>query len=155
MWSWRHAVLPCCLPLREPQLAAWFRCSFQSKIEEHQRGRIENRVRILSSLFAITTFSYAVRPNYLHLVINLIPTEAKSLTDNQFYERWTHLFTGPPDDEFLNRLIKLYRNRLGKLSWFMKYLNKYIANQANKEGNQRRLCQVTVMVRHGLFLTSI
>jgi REP element-mobilizing transposase RayT len=33
--------------------------------------------------------------NHIHLVIKLMPQEAKSWTDNQVLERWTYLFTGP------------------------------------------------------------
>jgi hypothetical protein len=39
----------------------------------------------------------------------------------------------PADYETLNRLIEIYRNRLGDLSWFMKCLNELISRQANKE----------------------
>jgi hypothetical protein len=36
------------------------------------------------------------------------------------------------DQELLNSLIEQYRNRLGNLSWFMKYLNEPVAPQAAK-----------------------
>ena len=76
-----------------------------------------------------------------------MPQEAKSWTDNEVLERWTHLFTGPlavqqrsantldssADYEALNRLILKYRYRFGNLGWFMKCLNEPIARQANKE----------------------
>ncbi|MFT6103482.1 MAG: hypothetical protein ACJA2B_001937 [Candidatus Endobugula sp.] len=39
----------------------------------------------------------------------------------------------PTDHELLNRLIEQYRNRLGNLGWFMRYLNEPIARKANKE----------------------
>ena len=85
--------------------------------------------------------------NHIHLVIKLMPQEAQSWTDNEVLERWTHLYTGPravqqwhantldnpADYETLNRLIEIYRNRLGNMSWFMKCLNEPIARQANKE----------------------
>jgi hypothetical protein len=88
-------------------------------------------------------------PKHVHLVVKLISQEAESWTDNEVLERWTHLsfITGPPavqqwrantldnptDYDFLNRLIEKYRNRLGDLGWFMKYLNEPIARKANKE----------------------
>ena len=85
--------------------------------------------------------------NPIHLVIKLMPQEAKCWTDNEVLERWTHLYTGPPavqqwrantldspaDYETLHRLIPIYRDRLGNLDWFMKCLNEPIARQANKE----------------------
>jgi REP element-mobilizing transposase RayT len=116
-------------------------------VNNHRRQWIENRIRILSSLFALEICSYAVMSNHIHLVIKLMPQEAESWTDNEVLERWNHLYTGPlavqqwrantldnpTDYETLNRLIADYRNRLGDLGWFMKCLNEPIARQANKE----------------------
>jgi REP element-mobilizing transposase RayT len=121
--------------------------AYSGKDYEHRRQWIENRIRILSSLFAIDICSYSVMSNHIHLVVKLMPKEAQSWTGNEVLERWTHLFTGPlavqqwsantldspADYETLNRLIEQYRNRLGDLSWFMKCLNEPIARQANKE----------------------
>ena len=105
---------------------------------EHRRLWIENRIRILSSIFAIDICSYAVMSNHIHLVIQLKPHEAESWTDNEVLDRWTHLFIGPPavqqwrantrlnpaDNGILNQLVEQYRDRLGDLGWFMKCLNK-------------------------------
>jgi hypothetical protein len=33
--------------------------------------------------------------NPIHFAIKLMPQEAKSWTDNEVLERWTHLFIGP------------------------------------------------------------
>jgi hypothetical protein len=115
-------------------------------VNNHCRQWIENRIRILSSLFALEICSYCVMSNHIHIVIKLMPQEAESWTDNEVLERWTHLYTGPravqlwsantldnpADHETLNRLIAKYRNRLGDLGWFMKCLNEPIARQANK-----------------------
>ena len=114
---------------------------------EHRRQWIENRIRILSSLFAIDICSYAVMSNHIHLVVKLMPQEAKCWTDNEVLERWTHLYTGPhavqqwrantldspADYETLKRLIERYRNRSRDLGWFMKCLNEPMARQTNKE----------------------
>ena len=58
---------------------------------EHRRQWIENRIRILSSLFAIDICSYSVMSNHIHIVVKLMPSEAESWTDNEVLERWTHL----------------------------------------------------------------
>ena len=114
---------------------------------EHRRQWIENRIRILSSLFALEICSYCVMSNHIHIVVKLMPSEAESWTDDEVLERWTHLYTGPfpvqqwrtdtldnpADYETLHRLIPIYRDRLGNLGWFMKCLNEPIARQANKE----------------------
>tara|TARA_B110000114_G_scaffold119992_1_gene125719 strand:- start:162 stop:1133 length:972 start_codon:yes stop_codon:yes gene_type:complete len=121
--------------------------AYSGKDYEHRRQWIENRIRILSSLFALDICSYCVMSNHIHIVTKLMPQEAESWTNNEVLERWTHLYTGPravqqwhantldspADYETLNRLIEIYRNRLGDLSWFMKCLNEPIARQANKE----------------------
>jgi REP element-mobilizing transposase RayT len=116
-------------------------------VNNHRRQWIENRIRILSSLFAIDILSYAVISNHIHLVIKLMPQEAESWASDEVLERWTHLFTGPSvvqqwrankplspaDSDSLNRLVEQYRGRLVDLGWFMKCLNEPIARQANKE----------------------
>ncbi|MFT5505396.1 MAG: REP element-mobilizing transposase RayT, partial [Gammaproteobacteria bacterium] len=116
-------------------------------VNNHRRQWIENRIRILSSLFAIDICSFAVMSNHIHLVLQLMPQEAESWTGDEVLERWTNLFTGPPavqqwrtnnllnpaEHESLSRLTELYRDRLGDLGWFMKCLNEPIARQANKE----------------------
>jgi REP element-mobilizing transposase RayT len=121
--------------------------AYSGKDYEHRRQWIENRIRILSSLFALDICSYCVMSNHIHIVIKLMPQEAEIWTDNEVLERWTHLYTGPravqqwsantldnpTDYETLNRLIADYRTRLGDLGWFMKCLNEPIARQANKE----------------------
>lgn len=114
---------------------------------EHRRQWIEDRIRILSSLFAVDICAYAVMSNHLHIVVRLHPEEIETLSDDAIAERWTSLFKGPllvqkwKKGESLNRLeaqtvsdsIAVYRKRLASPSWFMKCLNEPIARQANKE----------------------
>ncbi|MFT5226160.1 MAG: hypothetical protein ACI8XX_001914 [Polaribacter sp.] len=64
-------------------------------VNNHRRKWIENRIRILSSLFAIDICSYCVMSNHIHIVIKLMPQEPESWTDNEVLEGWTHLYTGP------------------------------------------------------------
>ena len=62
---------------------------------EHRRQWIEERIRILSSLFAIDICSYAVMSNHVHLVVKLVPLQAEDWSDDEVIERWTSLFKGP------------------------------------------------------------
>jgi len=114
---------------------------------EHRRQWIENRMRILSSLFAIDLCAYAVLSNHFHIALKLCPDEAENWTDDEVIERWTSLFKGPllvqkrqagepliaVELQTVKDCIAVYRERLSSLSWFMKCLNEPIARQANKE----------------------
>ncbi|WP_420554044.1 transposase [Neptuniibacter marinus] len=114
---------------------------------EHRRQWIEDRIRILSSLFSIDICAYAVMSNHLHIVIKLCPTQAQNWSNTEVVTRWLSLFKGPlliqqwQAGESLSKaqldtvsdMIEVYRERLANLSWFMKCLNEPIARQANQE----------------------
>ena len=117
------------------------------KSYEHRRSWIEGRVRVLSSVFSIELCAYAIMSNHYHLVVKLNAEEAGTWSDDVVLERWTALFHGPllvqqyragkplieAEAATLRKLVAVYRQRLGSLSWFMKCLNEPIARQANRE----------------------
>jgi REP element-mobilizing transposase RayT len=117
------------------------------KSYEHRRGWIEDRVRVLASLFSIDLCAYAVMSNHYHLVVKLNPGESDGWLDEEVLDRWTALFRGPllvqryrageslssAEGDTLRSIAAVYRDRLGSLSWFMKCLNEPIARQANAE----------------------
>jgi REP element-mobilizing transposase RayT len=117
------------------------------KSYEHRRAWVEDRVRVLSSLFSIKLCAYAVMSNHYHLVVKLNPGESDSWTDDEVLRRWTSLFRGPllvqryragealksAELHTVREIAAVYRGRLGSLSWFMKCLNEPIARQANAE----------------------
>jgi REP element-mobilizing transposase RayT len=114
---------------------------------EHRRAWIENRLRVLSSLFSIHLCAYAVMSNHYHLVVKLDPDEANGWSDDKVLRRWTSIFKGPVlvqrhlagealievEQDTVASIVDVYRSRLGNLSWFMKCLNEPIARQANAE----------------------
>ena len=114
---------------------------------EHRRAWIEDRIRVLSSLFSIRICAYAVMSNHYHLVVKIDPGESKGWSDDEVFQRWTSLFRGPllvqryragaalsaAEQETVRTIAAVYRQRLGDLSWFMKCLNEPIARQANAE----------------------
>ncbi|MBR9910901.1 MAG: transposase [Gammaproteobacteria bacterium] len=114
---------------------------------EHRRQWIENRIRLLSSLFAIDICSYAVLSNHYHVVVKLGSSEDWSEQD--VINRWLTLYKGPlliqrhhqgealtpAERDTVSSIIEIWRQRLQSLSWFMKLLNEPIARMANAEDN--------------------
>lgn len=112
---------------------------------EHRRGFIENRLRLLSSVFAIDICSYAIMSNHYHLVIKIQSTGDWS-TD-RVIAHWLTLHKGPllvqryrsgqtldpAERQAVTDIVSVWRQRLQCLSWFMKCLNEPIARQANRE----------------------
>ena len=101
---------------------------------EHRKQWIVDRIQLLSSLFSIDLCSYAIMSNHYHLVVHINPEEAESWSDQEVAERWTTLFQGPllvqqwlgetvlnkPQQQTVNDIITVWRERLSSLSWYMK-----------------------------------
>ena len=113
----------------------------------HRRLFIEQRIHLLSTLFALDIAAYAVMSNHVHLVIKLLPNQIDDWTNDDVLKRWTSMFKGPllvqkhqrgeklakAEQTVVDEIIQTYRERLGNLGWFMKCLNEPIARMANKE----------------------
>jgi hypothetical protein len=116
---------------------------------EHRRGWIEERIRLLSSVFAVDIAAYAIMANHYHLVVKLSPDDVAPWSDDDVLSRWCCLYKGAPlvqryldgqdlceaERRQVFRYASAYRSRLADLSWFMKCLNEPIARQANREDN--------------------
>ncbi|HKJ53684.1 MAG TPA: hypothetical protein VKB27_19495 [Gammaproteobacteria bacterium] len=114
---------------------------------EHRRQWVVDRIRLLSSLFAIDICAYAVMSNHYHLVVKLCPDQLDELSDDDIVERWCALFKGPllvqrhrageplsqAELTTLADIVRVWRRKLASLSWFMRCLNQPIARQANRE----------------------
>lgn len=115
---------------------------------EHRRLMIEQRLRLLASIFEIDIAAYAIMNNHYHLVVKLYePTILDDISDDEIIRRWRCLYKGPlllqnyvkgselssAEKPLLAELIALYRKKLCSISEFMKCLNQPIARQANRE----------------------
>ena len=114
---------------------------------EHRRQWIVDRIRLLSSLFAIDICAYAVMSNHYHLALKVCPEQVDGLSEDEIMERWCALFKGPLlvqnyrngealqpfERATVSAIAEVWRKRLSSISWFMRCLNQPIARQANKE----------------------
>jgi hypothetical protein len=61
---------------------------------EHRRQWVVDRIRLLSSLFAIDVCAYAVISNH-YLVIKTCPEQLEDRSDDAIMDQWCALFKGP------------------------------------------------------------
>jgi hypothetical protein len=129
---------------------------------EHRRQWMVDRIRFLTSIFAIDVAAYAVMSNHYHLVVYVDESEAMAWSDKEVCERWQKLYHNHPLVERLqkgqsscqaeidkaNEIINKWRIRLADLSWLMRNLNEYIARKANQEDN----CKGRLSDKRAVFL---
>ena len=116
---------------------------------EHRRQWIEDRIRLLSTVFAIEICSYAVMSNHYHVVVKIDAAAIESWSFYEVIQRWLCLHKGPflvqkyqngdaigvAEMNVLKNIVDNWRARLASLSEFMQQLNQVIARQANSEEN--------------------
>ena len=85
----------------------------------HRRLFIEQRIHLLSSLFAIDIAAYAVMSNHIHLVVKLTPDVVDEWSDREVIDRWTSLFKG-------HLLVQQYRNGASLTASERRRVNEYI-----------------------------
>ncbi len=112
---------------------------------EHRRGWLIDRIKQVTSVFAIDVCSYAIMSNHFHIVLKVNSTENWNAT--QVLMTWCSLYSlpvlcerylkGEINTEAELRRVKEYvaeyRTRLMSVSWYMKSINEYIARMANEE----------------------
>ena len=111
---------------------------------EHRKQWVEDRILALAQVFAVAVHAYAVMSNHFHVVLETDPATAQVWSDEQTARRWLALSTSAAVTESVlesrvsallaqPQRLALLRERLGNLSWFMRYLNEPIARRANRE----------------------
>lgn len=121
---------------------------FSGNSYEHRRKWVVERLKILSSIFAIDIAAYTVLSNHYHVVLRVDRQRANDWSALEVIERWQQLFSGPeliqryrdnPQDfsvserEVVDAIVALWRERLTDISWFMRCLNEHLARKANRE----------------------
>ena len=108
----------------------------------HRKPWIERRLVTLTRTFAVDLYAFAIMSNHHHEVVYVDPARARAWSDEEVARRWTGLLAVKNEterqaaaDTLLSQPKELakMRWRLGSLSWFMKYVNEYVARWANKE----------------------
>jgi len=124
---------------------------YSGKSYHHRRQWVLDRIKLLSSVFAIDIAAYAIMSNHYHLVLKVDRERALTLTwsQDEVIERWCQLYRGHPlidlyrqgvieDKPRLSKVAEIadeWRLRLYDISWYMRNLNESIAREANKEDN--------------------
>ncbi|GAB0108988.1 hypothetical protein PA7559_02550 [Pseudoalteromonas distincta] len=122
---------------------------YTDKNFDHRRAWLVERIKLLSSVFAIEIAAYAIMSNHYHLVVNVNRHQALDWSDDEVIKRWYQLYNGyvlvdrhikgeqldKTSLLFFDEIIAKWRERLYDISWYMKNLNEYIARKANKEDN--------------------
>jgi len=124
----------------------WGYDEYAGKDYSHRKYWVIDRLRLLSSIFAIEVCAYAVLSNHYHTVLYVDAKRAERWTDDEVIHRWNKLFTLPPlverygsqnitraEREAAKAIIATWRTRLRDVSWFMRCLNEYLARRANSE----------------------
>ncbi|MDP6535191.1 MAG: transposase [Gammaproteobacteria bacterium] len=120
---------------------------FTGKNFDHRKQWLVTRIKQLAAQFSVEICAYAIMSNHYHLVLHVDSEKALAFSDEEVIKRWTALFprnailietlrknlkTKTAKNQ-LNRQIKLWRERLMDISWFMRCLNESVARQANRE----------------------
>jgi REP element-mobilizing transposase RayT len=110
----------------------------------HRKIWLEERIIELANVFAVAVHAYAVMSNHFHVVVETDPKAPWRWDDEEVARRWLQLCAPGPHTrterhELTKALVgssqrlEVLRERLGSLSWFMRYLKEPIARRANRE----------------------
>ncbi len=136
----------------EKNTAVYDNSASDKKRCDERRIWIVNRAKKLANIFAIDIAAYAVMHNHYHIILKVDVEQALGYTPIEVIEQWKILHKLPArverlyqkglvqrerlnkhEKDALDGWVETYRKRLFSISWFMKSLNQYIAQRANKE----------------------
>ena len=109
---------------------------------------IENRLKELDAIFAVSVGGFSIMDNHLHLLLRVDPATAESWSTDEVVRRWFQLYPprgadrkplAAPKLELLQAervldeaWVTKRRERLASLSWFMKCLKEPLSRMVNK-----------------------
>lgn len=140
---------------------------------EDRKQWIEDRLKKLSSAFAVSVGGFAIMDNHLHVLCRLDPGVANSWSAEEVIRRWIAIY--PPtnlavQDELVLRKwvaqathdqqrVEVLRQRLTELGWFMKALKEPLSRLANKQDGcqgafwQARYKSIAILDEEALLVT--
>ena len=168
--------------LVDPAVTRWYHCitrcvrrAFLLGESPDRKDWIDQRLRELAEIFAVSVAGFAVLDNHLHVLLRLDPETVAGWSDEDVARRWGRLF--PPrnrarealpvtDDWVQQRLqesgwVARTRQRLQSLSWFMKCLKEPLARLANRQEETRgaffegRFKSVAILDEESLLATCV
>lgn len=108
---------------------------------DHRKLWIAERMKQLVDIFAVDICSYGLMSNHFHVILHVDLARARLWSDNEVSRRYERLFRHTVEEATLlppkarAHKLRLWRERLSSLSWFMRCLNESIARRANREDN--------------------
>jgi len=124
----------------------WGLDEYAGKDHSHRKGWIQDRLRLLSGVFAIDLCAYAVMSNHYHVIVHIDRRRASAWSIEEVIARWSLLFRLPllvdrlqqglasdVEKESALAIVERWRARLYDVSWYMKCLNEHLARRANVE----------------------
>jgi len=107
---------------------------------DHRREWMLERMRVLTTCFAIDVYAYALMSNHYHIVFYIDPERVDSWSDGEVIKKWKTLWNWrtPETDPVIPKnlsaeTIQQWRKRLGDVSWVMRLMNEPMARLANAE----------------------
>jgi len=117
---------------------------YSGKNFDHRKEWVRDRLRFLSSVFAIDVCAYAVMSNHLHLVLHVDAERAEAWSEAETVTRYTTLYPmaerrweAKLSQAERKKLLSEWRERLTSISWMMRALSEFIACKANREEGTR------------------
>jgi hypothetical protein len=143
----------------DPSLTRWYHCIsrcvrraflFAENHEFDRKEWLDQRLKELDSIFAVSVAGFSLMDNHLHLLLRIDPDVAKAWTPTEVAQRWLKLFpprrnripVAPTQDDLERsasdpQWVEQKRERLASLSWFMKCLKEPLSRKANREEHCR------------------